>query len=85
MMMMMMMVLDRAEIDQDEKGAGDQDKKGVEDHDKGAEDQDKKDNENLLNDIAVMEKDRMIEESIHCTLHKAYKRTDNCTVPLYED
>ena len=41
---------DRAEIDQDEKGAGDQDKKDVEDQ---------KDNENLLNDIAVMEKDGM--------------------------
>ena len=81
---------DRVEGDQDAKGAEDenkrvrdQDKKCVEDHGKGAEDQDKKGNENLLNDIAVMQKVGIIEKSTCRTLQKTHKCTDNCTVPLY--
>lgn len=81
---------DRAEVDQDGKGAedenkcaGDQEKKCVEDQDKGAKDQDKKGNDNLLNDITVMQQVGIIEESTYHTLKETYKRTDNCTVPLY--
>ena len=55
----------------------------MEDQDKGAEDTDKKGNDNLLNDIAVMQKGGIIEESTHHTLRKGYKCNDNCTVPLY--